>query len=271
MFKFQVLINQMESLFRSEMVTEDDVTMFWQQYGHQLLERPEAFLDALIPVYADLDGVNKNRLYQYFHVLADCAGSLENEGEYKGHGNSNYWRAVARQSLEASKIAEHMDFKRIVGLESVNYSQVLQEVALHVDLSNVDHIATIINHLHDFAVEGQFPTSDDVYMALVEKVLGSATLDESEIERASFKQVEALEILLGRYNDCCVCFDHLVVQDLLRVVDIILQRSVSTWNDIYTEDSVKAVTIMLRLWTRAFGDAERSRTFRLQGYEEDAL
>ena len=34
---------------------------------------------------------------------------------------------------------------------------------------------------------------------------------------------------------------------------VILQRSVSTWNDVYTEDSVRAVTIMLRLWTRAFG------------------
>lgn len=271
MCKFQVLIHQLESLFRSEMVAEDDVTKFWQQYEQELLERPQAVLDALTPnVYADLDGVNKQRLHQYFEVLADCASALENEGEYKGQRNSNYWRAVARQSLEASKTAEHLDFKRIVGLGSVDHSQAMQEVALHVDLSNVDHLATVINHLHDFAGDGQFPTSNDVYMALVEKVLGSTTLDKSEIERASFKHVAAFEILLGRYNDCCVCIDHLTVQDLLRVVDIILQRCVALWNDVYTEDSEQAVTIMLRLWTRAFGDAERSLRSKLQAYEGDA-
>ncbi|KAG0610271.1 hypothetical protein M758_7G052400 [Ceratodon purpureus] len=269
--RWQVFMRQLESLFRSEMVTEDDVTIFWQQYEQELLERPQAVLDVLIPnVYTDLDGMNKYRLHQYFHVLADCASALENEGEYEGQRYSSYWRAVARESLEASKTAEHLDFKRIVGLESVEHSQAMQEVALQVDLSNVAQLATIINHLHDFAGDGQFPTSNDVYMALVEKVLGSTTLDESEIEGASFKQVEAFEILLRRYNDCRVCIDHLAVQDLLRVVDIILQRSVSLWNDVYTEDSEQAVAFMLRLWTRAFGDAERSLRSKLQAYEGDA-
>lgn len=262
----------MKSLFRSEMLIEDDITMFWQQYEQELLERPEAVLDALVPnVYRDLDGVNKHRLHLYFQVLADCASLLENESDHKGQMNSNYWKAVARQSLEASKIAEHLDFKHIVGLESVDHSQALQEVALHVNSSNVDHLATIINHLHDFAADGQFSTSNDVYMAFFEKVLGSATLDESEMERDSFKQVEAFENLLGKYNDCRVCIDHLALQDLLRVLKIILQRSVLIWNHVYKEDNEKAMTIMLRLWTRAFGDAEQSLRSRLQAYEGDAV
>ena len=108
-------------------------------------------------------------------------------------------------------------------------------------------------------------------MALVEKVLGISTLNESELKRVSFKQVEAFEILLGRYNDCCVYNDRLAVLDLLKVVHIILQRNVSILDDVYTKDCEKAMTIMLHLWTKAFGDGERFLRSKLQAYEEDAI
>lgn len=248
----------METLFQSEMATEDDIASLLQYHGQQLLQRPEAVLKALIPtVYCALDGVNKKRLHYYFQVISECSSSLEKDGKYTEQKMSDYWKAVADESLEASKVAQDLDFNHIAGLESLNHSLAMEEIVHHVNRSNVAHLAAMIGHLHDFAAGGCFPTSAEVYMAFIGKVLGVTFAESSQDEVAIDKPVDTMESLDIKYAVFCHYLDQLSAEDTLRVVEAILHKSVPICDKFNVEEPCgETLLALLTLWTRVFGDAE---------------
>ena len=260
----------METLFQSEMATEDDIASLLEHHGQQLLQRPEAVLNALIPtVYSALDGVNKKRLHYYFQVISECSSSLEKDGKDIEQKMSDYWKAVADESLEASKVAQDLDFKRIAGLESLNHSLAMEEIVHHVNRSNVAPLAAMIGHLHDFAAGGRFPTSEEVYMAFIGKVLGVTFAESSQDEVAIDKPVDTVETLDIKYSVFCHHLDQLSAEDTLRVVEAILCKSVPICDRFIVEEPCgETLLALLALWTRVFGDAESLLRSRQQASTE---
>lgn len=281
----QVLMKHMETLFLSEMATEDEIEACLQQHAHVLLEHPQAVLVSLVStVYPALDGTNKKRLHFFYQFIADCSSSLDKKSaemgivstpaaqwvKYYGQERSAYWRTLAAECVQLADSAEGLDFKQIAGLEGLNDSLAMEQIVQHANGANVSQLAAMIDSLQKFAEDSYFPSLEDVYMAFIRKVLSGTSVQEFVEVRTSDKELDEMYSLRERYAACCKYLDDLSVSNVLEVVESMLSASFSMGKNIVEEEvRLDVLQSLLSLWIQVFRDAELSIRSRLHNNSKE--
>ncbi|KAG9133977.1 hypothetical protein Leryth_004679 [Lithospermum erythrorhizon] len=152
-----VLLHYVSCILVSEIWTIEDVITEISDFREEICACTADSIKVLSSVYAEIDGLDKQRLAFIYGLLSDCYLCLEEKQKSESIlgqnfenldniGLAHFHKTVGEECSRVSFIKD-LNFKNIAGMNGLNFDSFNNEVLAHINETNVEALAQMVQSL----------------------------------------------------------------------------------------------------------------------------
>ncbi|CAI9086949.1 OLC1v1020891C1 [Oldenlandia corymbosa var. corymbosa] len=270
----KVLLSFMSAVFTSDIWAVDDIIMVLSEFKNELVSLADDLIKVIsLSVYPMIDGHDKHRLAYMYDLLSECYLKLEMRDMDTRTKLSHSSKIFGQECIRVSFI-RGLNFKRIAGLQDLNWGCFNDEVSSHITEDTVEALANMVRNLRGIygdTVPQDLLTWQYVYYCHVLNLL--ATLKpkfDSEVSSPFLEDLQCLVTELELTYD--VCRKYLKFIEYTDTLEIMKQFfSVTAQFDKPSNKLVDSMWLeclikLLNVWLKLMRDMEELKS--LQGLDK---